>query len=129
MRICFDIDGVLTPDVKGEGGPEAYYERAPFEDAVFNLKRLVAEGHTVILMTARGCKSFGSPEKAREFHEPRLRQWLQKWDIPFAEIHWKPIADIYVDDKAFRLLGKHPFQWFHFQDLIAIETRGSPREE
>lgn len=111
MRICFDIDGVILPDVKGDGGPEAYYTRYPFSDAVFMLNSLKSRGFRIILMTARGCRTFGSPEKAREFHEPRLRAWLEDHKIPFDEIHWKPIADIYVDDKAWRLDGRFSADW------------------
>lgn len=104
MIHCFDLDGVLLPDVGGAGGPFAYYDREPYEAVAHFVRTLHAAGDHIIIMTARGVRSMGR-ERAEEFHRPRIMGWLDRHNIPYHELAWKPYADYYYDDKAVVVRG------------------------
>jgi len=107
MRIVFDLDGVILPDERGRGGVDAYYRREPFPMAVKYLQQLKAEGHYIIIHTARGMKTnAGNINAVRALHERRLKDWLARYKIPHDELHFgKPYADVYIDDKALNFQG------------------------
>ena len=102
--ICVDFDGVIaefTDDLNDFG---SLIPGAP--EAISELKAL---GYRIIIYTAR---------PSHQEHKERLASYLQTHGIPFDEINtnshcaWeteKPVADLYIDDRALRFEGN----WNH----------------
>ena len=90
MRYCFDLDGTLVTD---EGGK--YENCKPLENVIARVRKLYAEGHVIIIITARGVVS---KTDRRELTAKQLKEF----DIPYHEliVGLKPSADYFVDDKA-----------------------------
>lgn len=101
-KFCFDLDGTLC-HIKKEG--EEYINVEPIEGAVETLQRLKKDGHYIIIMTARNMLTYNNNlGKIIANQSPVVIEWLNKHNIPYDEIHFgKPVADFYVDDKAFKL--------------------------
>jgi hypothetical protein len=98
---CFDIDGVICTT---EG--DDYANAEPDVDVIERIKRLHEEGHTIRYYTGRGWG--GAQRAASDRWTAALdltgRQF-KEWGLPGDEygiynIHRKPPADVYVDDKA-----------------------------
>lgn len=101
MRICFDLDGVICK-LKREG--QTYSELDPVEGAIEKLNELKANGHYIIISTARHMKTCNANlglVNARISFD--TLGWLNKFKVPYDEIYFgKPWAEIYIDDNAFR---------------------------
>ena len=101
MRICFDLDGVIC-NLKREG--QTYSELEPVEGAIEKLNELKANGHYIIISTARHMKTCNANlglVNARISFD--TLNWLNKFEVPYDEIYFgKPWAEIYIDDNAFR---------------------------
>lgn len=101
-RIVFDIDDTICKDGKKLG-----YENAiPIQETIDKINDIHENlGAEIILYTARGmgsCK--GNTQKAREKNEAILIKWLKDHEVKYDElIFGKPLADLYVDDKAMSL--------------------------
>ena len=95
MRICFDLDNTLCA-----GKP--YDVARPLPGAATLLKKLKAQGHTIIIFTARGMgSSFGNSGKAIAQIGQLTFAQLEEWGFPYDEVYFgKPSADLYVDDKS-----------------------------
>jgi len=94
VTYCFDLDGTLCTDTQGD------YELAvPFPEMVAEVNRLHAEGHHVIVFTARGS---GTGVDWRTVTEHQLAAWGVAYDFLFLG---KPPADVYVDDKSVDVAG------------------------
>jgi hypothetical protein len=89
MTYCFDIDGTLCSNTEG-----AYECAEPFPEVVAEVNRLHAEGHVILLQTARGATT---GIDWREVTERQMAEWKVNYHKLFVG---KPTADIYVDDKA-----------------------------
>ena len=89
MVYCFDIDGTLCTNTEGD------YEKAePFPDVIAEVNRLFAEGHKILLYTARGSTT---GIVWRDFTERQLKDWC----VNYHQLYMgKPTADLYIDDKA-----------------------------
>jgi len=96
--ICVDFDGVIADYGQGWQGPGKF--GAPLPGAADSLEALRAAGWKVIIHTTRK-------------ESPGLRSYLQRHGIPYDEINQnsdqppgsnpgKPIADVYLDDRAVR---------------------------
>jgi hypothetical protein len=86
IRYCIDIDNTICECPF----PMPYKEATPITKRIESLNRIYDEGYYIILATAR-------TERYREITERQLKEWGVKYD----ELHFgKPIADLYVDDKA-----------------------------
>lgn len=92
MIYCFDIDGTLCSNTDGD-----YGNAMPFYDVIAMVNQLVAEGHRVLLYTARGATT---GLDWRELTERQLKEWGVNHQGLFMG---KPTADIYIDDKAMNL--------------------------
>lgn len=116
MRICIDIDGVITGFKKGE---QTYADVEPIPSAVQKIQALKANGHYIILFTARHMKTCnGDVGKVIARVGNMTLDWLEKHDVPYDEIHFgKPWADVYIDDNAFR---------FNTWDDISEDGRNLP---
>ncbi len=98
-RLCVDCDGVLA-DNSDLSVP--YADRKPYPHAIEWMKQLHADGHYIIILTARGMTKYdGDKALASKFGYEELYIWLTKYGIPFDELHFgKPSADAYIDDRA-----------------------------
>lgn len=115
MRLSIDLDGVICEIDKTKG----YEALIPIEGAVLAIKELRAQGHYVIIHTARHMKTMesniGRVIAAKGFI---TLEWLSKHGIEYDEIYFgKPWADIYIDDNAFRFSN-----WKQTLDFLNRDT-------
>ncbi len=89
MIYSFDIDGVLCDDMLGN-----YEKSKPRKDIINKINQLYHEGNIIKIFTGRGSKT---GIDWREFTEKQLKSWGVKYH---ELIFGKPVADIFVDDKA-----------------------------
>lgn len=90
MRYCFDLDGTLF-----ETDGMDYANAQPITDRIEHVKRLIADGHSVVFYTARGWGAKNiRPELAR------ARKQLAAAGIEDPKVYPKPPAEVYVDDRA-----------------------------
>jgi capsule biosynthesis phosphatase len=99
LRICFDLDNTLVtlPTIPGD-----YSSVKPIFKMISLLKNLKKLGHTIIIYTARRMNSH-KHNVGRVIRDIGLVtfQTLEQMNIEYDEIIFgKPIADIYIDDKA-----------------------------
>ena len=97
MIYCFDLDGTICTSVE-----KSQYELAKPDNVVVNeINRLYDEGHTIKIMTARGCVSGVD-------HTQLTKRQLNTWGVKYHELlmHIKPHADWFIDDK-----GIHISEW------------------
>lgn len=98
-RFCFDLDGTLVtaPKVPGD-----YASCEPIERIVSYIQKMHAEGHYIIIHTARRMRTHGGNVGGvlADVGLVTLTQ-LNRFSIPYDEIIFgKPFADFYIDDKA-----------------------------
>ncbi len=92
MIYCFDIDGTLCTNTDGD-----YSNAMPVYEIIGQVNRLFAEGHRILLYTARGATTGIDWRKLTE------RQ-LNDWDVHYHQLYMgKPTADVYIDDRAINL--------------------------
>lgn len=101
MRLCIDLDGVIC-QLRLEH--QNYQDLKPTDGAIEKLNSLKAQGHYIIIYTARRMKTHkGNTARVIADIGKITLDWLAKYDIPFDEVMFgKPWADIYIDDNAFR---------------------------
>ena len=86
---CFDLDGTLCHTPGSE-----YAKSTPKLSRIDIVNSLYAEGHRIIIFTARGGSS------GMDWTDLTRKQLLE-WGVKHHQlILGKPAADIYVDDKA-----------------------------
>lgn len=102
MRYAFDIDNTLV----STNGSD-YENSKPIQHRIDSVNRLHAEGHTIILFTARGS---ASGKDYSEFTKAQMERFGVKFHVL---ITGKPDADFFIDDKAMS-----PVEW----DSIASRT-------
>jgi len=99
LRICFDLDNTLVsyPTVVGD-----YSTVKPIKKNITLLKNLKNDGHEIIIYTARRMKTHnGNVGKVIKDIAAVTIDTLEKFNINYDElIFGKPIADIYIDDRA-----------------------------
>ncbi|PZD95303.1 capsular biosynthesis protein [Paenibacillus sambharensis] len=119
MRIVIDLDGTLC-GLRQEG--QTYADVLPLEGAVEAVKQLKAEGHTIIIHTARNMKTTGGNVGGAIANIGLTTQrWLERFEVPYDELVFgKPYGHLYIDDLA------HQFQgWEHA--LTAVKRKGDER--
>uniref|UniRef100_A0A6C0D604 Nucleotidyl transferase domain-containing protein n=1 Tax=viral metagenome TaxID=1070528 RepID=A0A6C0D604_9ZZZZ len=99
MRICFDLDNTLLtfPTI-----PNDYSSVKPISKMIDLLNYFRLGGHEIIIHTARRMQTHGS-NIGRVVKDIAMVtfQTLEKFNIHYDEIIFgKPIADIYIDDRA-----------------------------
>ena len=99
MRVCFDLDNTLVtyPLVPGD-----YSTVKPVNSMICLARQMKAEGHTIIIHTARRMVTHKHNVGAVIKDIGALTfKTLEDFDIPFDELLFgKPIADMYIDDRA-----------------------------
>lgn len=102
MRLCFDFDGVFCTNTNGQ-----YHLSKPYDDMINLVNKLYDMGHIIIIHTARGMSKSGhKKENISKAIVLLTKLQIKKWGIRCHELHFGKIeADVYVDDKAFRVHG------------------------
>lgn len=99
LRFCFDLDNTLVsyPVIPGD-----YSTVQPITKMIQMVRNLKQEGHEIVVYTARRMATHHhSVGKVVRDIGMITMQTLEKFNIPYDElIFGKPIADIYVDDRA-----------------------------
>ena len=99
LRICFDLDNTLVtyPEIPGD-----YSTVKPIKKMIDLLLFFKKQGHDIIIYTARRMETHGS-NVGKVIKDIALITFstLDKFGILYDEIIFgKPIADIYIDDRA-----------------------------
>jgi capsule biosynthesis phosphatase len=92
LRICFDLDNTLVtyPTIPGD-----YRSVKPIPNMIELLNKLKSEGHEIIIHTTRSIKTHGKDVAFVTIGT------LERFNIPYDElIFGKPMADIYINDRA-----------------------------
>lgn len=99
MRLCFDIDNTILTNSERRGSDEGI---TPIASIVEMIRRLHAEGNTIVLHTARSMQTCNSNlGQANKRGMMKVFKKLEEYAIPYDEIYFgKPWADVYIDDKA-----------------------------
>lgn len=116
--VCIDLDATLARYEKWEG--EKVFGKA-LDGAQQFTRAIKNRGLRIIILTSR-CWPFapdGTPRDA-EANKQRVKEWLQANGIVFDEIHGKPIAAAYVDDRAVAV-RKNPPPGEYARALAEIE--------
>lgn len=89
--IMIDLDGVISSE-------ERVFERGlatPLPGAKESLEKLRDQGHTIVIYTARGWAEYRM-----------TKDWLDRHGMHYDAIHMgKPIAHVWIDDRAVRFNG------------------------
>lgn len=101
--IVIDLDGTLTIQESGKSYPDLI----PNYLVVNRLQEYKDLGFTIVIYTARGMRSHEkSVGRINSMVLPSIIEWLNKYEIPFDEIHvgkpWSGFKGFYVDDRAIR---------------------------
>ena len=113
IKIVFDVDDTICSNIRKLG----YENCVPDLEVIKKINHLHDDlGFEIVLHTSRGMVSCnGDIDKIIEKNKSTLEKWLEKHNVHYDEIIFgKPIADLYVDDKA---LGIDDFKKEQFEIL------------
>lgn len=98
VKYVFDLDGTIC----SQESYGMYHMARPINRMIKRMRQLHADGHTVVIFTARGMETWKGDVVAIEKDLRKLTEdWLLKWNVPYDQlIFGKPSADVYVDDKG-----------------------------
>lgn len=104
IKLIFDVDGTLCPIKKPD---EEYIDLIPDAEMVERLREYKNDGAEIILFSSRNMKTYaGNLGKINANTAVVMREWLEKWDIPYDEIYfgkpWPGHKGLYIDDRAVR---------------------------
>jgi len=97
QTICFDLDGVLCKQTKGD-----YVNAVPNKEIITMLNSLFNQGNHIIIYTSRfmGRNNEDIIKTYKEGYDFTYNQ-LQKWGVKFHGLFLgKPRYDILIDDRA-----------------------------
>ncbi|MBL7713297.1 MAG: capsular biosynthesis protein [Chitinophagaceae bacterium] len=116
-RICIDLDGVICTLKRPD---ETYADVQPLPGAAEKIRELRANGHYVIIQTARHMKTCnGNVGLVVQRIGSITLKWLADNNIEYDEIYFgKPWAELYIDDNALR---------FSAWDVVAGDGSNLPR--
>jgi len=119
MRVVFDLDGTICEQMD----PKGYMFAKPDQDMVDFINDLYVAGHYIIIFTARGMgTNNGNMIAAYEQWYTLTELQLKNWGLRYHELQLgKPNADLYIDDKAFRMDNNLD----ELKKLIKDKTNGS----
>jgi len=101
MTYVFDIDGTICESLCENKG-QNYRDARPYQDRIAKINKLYDEGHTIIMLTARGMGRSNNDQLAAYslFYNLTLKQ-LKTWGVKYHELFLgKPSGDFYIDDKG-----------------------------
>lgn len=101
MRIVIDLDGTICTLKQKH---ETYADVLVKPGAIEFIKNLRAEGHVIIIQTARNMATCESNlGKVMKNVGKITLEWLEINGVEYDEIYFgKPNASLYIDDRAFR---------------------------
>lgn len=102
-RFVIDLDHTLcVPHSLHQDSHHRYALADPIPDVIQAVQRLYANGHYIILHTARRMVTHhGDIAKVEADVGQITRDWLTQHAVPYHELVFgKPYGDFYVDDKA-----------------------------
>ena len=104
LTFVLDVDGTLCPIKTKE---QSYEELVPYMSVISRLREYKELGAKIVLYTSRNMNSYkGNIGLINANTAKILLQWLEKWEIPYAEIiygkPWPGHFGFYVDDRAVR---------------------------
>ena len=117
-KIVFDVDDTICSNVRRTG----YENCIPDFEVIKKINHLHDDlGFAIVFHSARGMVSCGGDiDKIIEKNKKVLEDWLKKYDVHYDElIFGKPIADLYVDDKALNIAD------FKMEDFGILHGGGS----
>jgi capsule biosynthesis phosphatase len=104
-----DVDGTIciAEIVSGKGD---YANAKPIKRVIRKIQDLRAQGHTIILFSARGMRTYqGDTEMIEANIRPVMEEWLARYSVPYDTLilgkPWGPNV-YYIDD---RCLGPDEF--------------------
>lgn len=114
LRICIDLDGTICSIRKPN---ETYADVTVLPGAKEFIDRLKADGHIIIINTARNMQTQGhNVGKVLKNVGKITLDWLEKNKIQYDEIFFgKPNADITIDDRAIKF---EDWAKISFDDII-----------
>lgn len=123
--IVIDIDGTLC---EGKKQNQSYLEVMPKESVLQKLIEYRENKFYIILYTSRQMRTFqGNIGKINANTAKTLFEWLDKYDIPYDEIHfgkpWCGRNGFYVDDKAIRPSEFLNLSFDEIKELLEQERR------
>jgi capsule biosynthesis phosphatase len=99
-----DIDDTISETPKNSDGVGQYSLAKPCNLVIERINLLAEQGHTIVLFTARGMRTFnGNVADIEEFHRPILERWLLENSVSYSKIVFgKPWgSDVYyIDDRS-----------------------------
>jgi capsule biosynthesis phosphatase len=101
-RLVIDLDNTLCFD-----GAGSYGEAKPKLDIIDQVRHYKKIGFDIVIFTSRQMRTHqGSIGKINAYTLPVIIDWLQKFNVPYDEIHvgkpWCGNDGFYVDDRAIR---------------------------
>lgn len=103
QTFVMDIDDTIsiTPS---ENDIAQYPKAKPIQSVISKINHLYNQGHKIILLTARGMRTFDhNVKKVEEYHRPILEKWLSDNGVKYHELifgkPWGPNVH-YVDDRG-----------------------------
>lgn len=112
MRIVFDVDDTISKTENGD-----YINAIPDIEVINKINDLYNQGFEIYLYTSRGMLSCNNDiNKAEIKNKDILISWLNNNNVKYNEIIFgKPLADLYVDDKAMNIqdFKKESFYQMH----------------
>jgi capsule biosynthesis phosphatase len=126
QTFIIDIDDTILTTPLGENGKYDYDKSAPIPMVIERIRSLKEAGHTIILFTARGMRTFeGNVKKIKAAHEERLVKFMKDHEVPYDDMifgkPWGP-NPVYVDN---RNLSLHAFTTSNpefFENIIKAEN-------
>lgn len=120
-----DVDGTICIASLKKGGNSYDYANAkPIKAVIKKIRALKADGHIIILNSARGMRTFhGNHEDIEKNVRPIMIEWLKKHDVPYDDLilgkPWGPNV-YYIDDRCLS-----PFEFAYktdFNKIIELNT-------
>ena len=104
MIYVFDLDNTICTPGATHDTYNRYVLAKPIPQTIGRMRQLYAEGHTIIIHTARRMVTHNGDVDAivADVGEVTVK-WLEKHEVPYHQLVFgKPYGDYYVDDKAVR---------------------------
>ena len=120
-RIVIDLDNTISITVKGN-----YQEAIPVPGMVNKIKEYKESGFEIIIYSSRNMRTYeGNIGKINIHTLPVIIEWLNKFNIPFDEIHigkpWCGENGFYVDDRAIRPDEFKKLSYGEISELLGIK--------
>ena len=103
LTIAIDIDGTVADPsevdfYKADEDPYEFMKAKPIKEALEAIKKLHAEGHTIVFYSSR-----------KKYTRKATEEWLKKHGFPFHHLEMRKfLAHVYIDDRAV-----NSFDWTH----------------